>query len=57
MKRQAHRLITVYRSIEPIFTVAVGASGSVQRSVLVFMPISAFTEDAEKTVNSELANL
>lgn len=36
---------------------AVGASGSVQRSVLVFVPISAFIEDAEKTVNSELANL
>ena len=36
---------------------AVGAGGSVQRSMLVFMPISTFIEDAEKTVNSELANL
>lgn len=57
VKGQAHRLITVYRSIEPVFTVAAGAGGSAQRSMLVFMPISAFIKDAEKTVNSELANL
>lgn len=48
--------MTVYGSIKPIFTVVASASGSVQRSMLVFRLIRAFTEDAEKTVNSELAN-
>jgi len=57
VKRQTYRLITVYRDIEPIFTVAAGASGNVQSSVLVLMPISVFIEDGEKALNSQLANL
>lgn len=54
MKRQAWRLMAVYRSIEPVFAVAAGAGGSVQSSTLVFTPI---IEDTEEPVNSELANL
>lgn len=57
MKRQAYRLISVYKSKESIFSVVAGASGSLQRSVLVFMLISAFRKDPERTVNSKLAKL